>query len=373
MISLMFIFMSALIYYPGLSDFAEKFTVPKDFALSLMSTVCTFSLYARWAKGKYLALPLLFPIVIYVALSLLSLKNALSWHLVFKQISFDLMGFSFFWHVVNSINPKQVRGILWLLLITVSIPAGISFLGFDIRTAWSSIFGNPEYGAGLSAIGLAVSVGLIKYAWPLSILLTTHLVLAEARSAILGLFLGTGIVLWLRGFAKLKPILITTVIIVILALLMVSGPVAHRLRQSGSQWSLTTDPARTHIYSASMQYLQQYPLFGLGRGNFALHSYSFVYNYGGASLAHRLYFSYLHNDYLQLWLEAGPVALGVWFFILWRVVWPIPTSLLGAGLFIGLVAELFRGLFLFPFQLGPDVAYFLIVAGFYFGIKEGKK
>ena len=354
--------LSALIFFPSLPDFAERFTIPKDAILSLMSVLSVFTIYS---KRKKVILPLLIPVSIYLGLCLLSFKNALSWFLVFRSISFDLMGFSFFWFTVNAVRREQVEKILWILLGVVSVSAAISFSGLDLRTPWSSTFGNPEYGAGLWVMGLAVSVGLFRSAWLVSALLAVMLILAEARSAALGLLVGVAAVFSLREFRK-QIVAVSTICLLIVALMAM----ASVIRYLGPQWFDIDIADRAHIYSASIQYMAEYPWFGVGRGNFQLHSYSFVYNYGGALLAQKLYFSYLHNDYLQLWLEAGPMALGIWLFILWRILWPLPREWLGAGLFIGLAAELIRALFLFPFQLGPDVAYFWIIAGLYWVVKN---
>ena len=353
-------FLSVLIYFPGLSTWADIFIVPKDFVISAMSTLCAFSLYSAWLKGRRIALPLLLSVGIYVAFCLLSLKNAVSWHLVLKQTYFDLMGFSFFWFVVNTVKHDRVKVMLEIIILIVTASASFALMGFNIGQRWSATMGNPEYMAGLTTLAIGASISLLSSSWLFILVLMSHLFFAQARSAVFGLALGILIILFLRN--SIKHFFIATGLLIILFLVLFKTGIF------GSQWMSLDISSRLQVYRASAAHAMKYPVFGIGRGNFQLHSYSFVYNYGGADF--HTYYSRLHNDYLQLWLEAGPIAFGIWLFILWRILWPIPPSLLGIGLFIGLIAALFRAIFLFPFQLGPDVAYFWIVAGLYWVVKN---
>lgn len=361
--------LSAFIYSPFLPEWVEIFTTPKDFALSIMSTVCALTLYSKSQKEGYGTFPLLLPVCIYAGLCLLSVKNAVSSGLVLRQVGFDLMGFVFFWTTINFIKPHRMESVVRVVVLIAVVSAALALAGKNISQPYGGLFGNPEYAAGITTLAVGASVWMWSF---LTFTLLAHLFFAQARSAMIGLVVGLMVVLWARGLIKHLVVVVGAVATV--GILAVSGVGSDYLqRHHLGQWgtgSISTD--RRHIYSMAGAYALKYPVFGIGRGNFQLHSYQFVYTGGGAVLPQKNYFTRLHNDYLQLWLEAGPVALGVFLFILWRLLWPIPAGLLGSGLFIGLLAEAFRGLFLFPFQLGPDVAYFWIMAGLYWVVKKGQ-
>ena len=89
------------------------------------------------------------------------------------------------------------------------------------------------------------------------------------------------------------------------------GPIQHRmsiLRQGlASRWSVVSD---------SLNMVKDFPLFGIGLGNF---KYAFSLYQKARQIA--IYYDYLHNDYLQFIVEAGLICaalLSVFFLNLFR-------------------------------------------------------
>ena len=105
--------------------------------------------------------------------------------------------------------------------------------------------------------------------------------------------------------------------VIIFAFVLVSmagfGPIQHKmsiLRQGlASRWSVVFD---------SLNMVRDFPLFGIGLGNF---KYAFSLHQTPRQIA--IYYDYLHNDYLQFVVEAGLICaalLSIFFLNLFKMI-----------------------------------------------------
>lgn len=215
------------------------------------------------------------------------------------------------------------------------------------------------------------------------LLLITVIALSRSRGALLGLFLGSTIVLYAAlarthriGTPPLWPRLI------VLALVLFVGLFIANLLRDGQVFTRLAslqDPAqagadRFLIWGPSWRLLWHHPWWGSGLGTYWL-----VWPPYRLPMDTSAGF-YVHNDYLQLWIEAGLPALLLWLSVLASTVWlflrmlatgatPSVTpghqrhTILAAGLLGGLGAMALHSFFTFNLYTQP----ILLLAGILLG------
>ena len=196
---------------------------------------------------------------------------------------------------------------------------------------------NLWLGCGLSALMLATTVAAGARMGTVLLVLETVAVLVATRKA--------------AGYRKLawrkQGVPLVVLLLLVVGLEGTSG-LSGRLRE--------TDPleGRAEVLHSAMQMIHQHPLAGYGLGAFPVVYPQF------ARLQTTSYINHVHNDYVELAVDGGIVALLLWLALL-AVTLP---SLLRAPWAFGIIAMLFHGLTDFPLYRAPVVALmaFLLAA-----------
>ncbi len=219
----------------------------------------------------------------------------------------------------------------------------------------------------------------------LLLLLVTVIALSRSRGALLGLFLGSAIVLGAALTHARRPVTGTPPLwprlIVLAAVLFIGLLIANQLRdgQVFTRLASLHDPAqagadRFLIWGPSWHLLWHHPWLGSGLGTYWL-----VWPPYRLPMDASAGF-YVHNDYLQLWIETGLPGLLLWLSVLASTVWlflrllatgatPATTprhrqrTILAAGLLGGLGAMALHSFFTFNLYTQP----ILLLAGLLLG------
>lgn len=202
------------------------------------------------------------------------------------------------------------------------------------------------------------------------LLLVYGTMLTGSRGAILALLLGLGLLV--AGVLGRVP---TRAIVTVLALVFFAYIGAELTVQGGLTTRIGTlaDPAnagaeRWLIWRQSWELLWKSPWWGAGVGLYPLVWAPYRHPDDGSAG----YFA--HNDYLQLWIEAGLPGLLLFLAVLASVAWlyarlvrdkmvPLERRIEATGLFAGAAAIAVHALIEFPFYIAPIlVVYGLVLA-----------
>lgn len=352
---LLLIFASGIPFWFQSHQYADAYNLPKLAWLSVVGVLIWFHFHNRSIAGEKQHWPLIFPIGLYLAASLISGVNAVSYYAVLNRTLFDCLGISIFWYAASLPVATTRKAMTYAPLFVV--PALIlSFSG--IVGNWRGTFGNPEHGASLIAtsalMGSAAAATYPAYTILAGICFLA-LYLSTDRSAIIGLVLGS--MAWLFARARYYAWRVTAVGALVFALLFV--PLERYFHLA---------PDRAEGWKPILSKALEQPVFGWGRGNYELHSQVFVQRIVDEGLTP--WFKEAHNDYLELFFEAGVFGLMAFVYLLYRVLWPIPEGIWAAALFIAMITTLVRALFLFPFQLPAESAWFWVSAGAYWRLRN---
>jgi O-antigen ligase len=232
--------------------------------------------------------------------------------------------------------------------------------------------GNPNFAAILVVMAIPVGLGcLIGRDWLMAAYLATlgwHLVVLGSRGAIISL--GAVLCVWgivLKGFERLTFLVLGMLVITILLL--------HQPRLS-----FPTFENRLPWWKGSLLMAEDYPVFGVGRGNWSLVYPMYAMLTGDRvmdtheikvnGIASKAFVNQAHNDYLQILAEIGPIGLTA---LLWFIYQIIPPSRrfnddqgtrgTMLGIFLGWCSLLIGGLFSFPLQMPELSVWFWMFSG----------
>jgi len=363
------LFLSALVFIPTAVPFVNAHDLPKTALVGALAVAAWIHLYIR-ASGKggsrsALTFPLICPIAVFIFLSALSVINAVNIHYFFYSLGAMLCGFSFFWYGIN-IRAHRDAPLLLAPVVMVVAYAATPWLGIV------TTFGNQERGSAMVVLSVGIAafylvgkdrdltlqISRTKRAVFLLLCLALIWFLYQAgmRSAMAGLVIG--LALFIVANAPTRELKIMTVMALAVVVMMIVSSVRPIFPSY-----FTLDAERPAIWAEALRLAQGEPL-GIGLGQWRIYALAWI-NIPDLGAG---YWRELHNDYLQLLVEAGPLALAAWCYLLWRVIFPVPSGARGL-LAIGLIAVTVNAFFLFPFQLPVEAAWFWLVAGVYTGTK----
>lgn len=346
------LFLSALVFIPGAHPLVDAYDLPKTALVGVLSVAVWINFYLRASRGEEISFPFLGAIALFLGLAALSWINATNAHYFFYALGAMLAGFSFFFYGAN-LPPAS----LWLAPVVVGAAyAATPWLGI------TTTVGNQERGSAMAALAAAITAAQVKSqkskvkkAAGLLLLVPILLFLyqAEMRSAMVGLAIGVLVWLWLSG-RRIAAVSVAA-----------AAVLAARAWPGLVSYFLVDHSPRPAIWEAALGIANGDTwLLGIGVGQFKLYSQAWIHEASfGAG-----YFRELHNDYLQLLVEAGPLALMAWIYLLCKILFTgSKVQGLISPLVIGLVAVMVNAFFLFPFQLPIEAAWFWLVAGIYYG------
>ena len=348
-----FVLASALIFIPTSLTFVDM-SIPKLAYLSVLGVVCAWRLRET---------PLLLPWGTFlgaVALSGIVVPNLGSYLSRFSQ---DVLGAVFFWYGFQA-APWTDRKVAALAIAALAIAA--------VLMVWRSASDNVNI-VNLGGIwALAIPLGIYGGYFGYSVFAKTacaagvgwgiwSLFVMKRRMDLFALVLGLGVgtLMTTRRRWLLVPAL---TLLAAFSMVIWERGITH-----------SSDP-RLEIWRNAAQVILDNPFLGVGRGNLltALYPYS---TYGGS-----LYYgfngqikgivAFLHNDYLELWVEAGPVALVAYLFLLGLILRRLPKTPWEMALYASLITVVVRGLFHSVMFSPAEAAWFWIFAGIYWRLKH---
>ncbi len=196
------------------------------------------------------------------------------------------------------------------------------------------------------------------------------IMLTKGRGAIASFFISFLLLLWVvRGYVPVqrsRVLLLLALLALLFSNLLWQGGVLERLGTLTHPAS--ADPGRLQIWSQAWRMLQDAPWYGMGIGTFWLAWPPYRHPADGSSG----YFA--HNDYLQIWIEAGWPGLLLLLAVLLSVLWawvrvlrhggaPGGVKVEATGLCAGLLAIAAHSFFNFNLYISPT----LLVAGLVLG------
>lgn len=277
------------------------------------------------------------------------------------------------WHIV-----PLVSSAMEILETDLRRFAWQSFPGIGPVAAVCSTFGNPTYLAGYYALVVPFFAGLLlarrekrKPVWVLSGLLVAMLfalATTTSKGGLLGLLGGLGTLLVLvsfTGVSWLSPawvrisrwlgagVLAAGAAALALVFVLVSPSV------EGFKEELSSVRNRAIVYAATVDLIQDHPLFGVGPGSFAIEFPTYLEGkmaeeFGWNESPEEKVLDHAHNEFLEVLAELGTVGFLLfatalisgfaWMFKALRQEGPAGPRMVLAGIFAGLIGMLWESL-----------------------------
>jgi hypothetical protein len=229
--------------------------------------------------------------------------------------------------IVMALVVKTIKQLRWLILIqsasvatiaTITIWTGHQFRG-RLEGALNGIYGN----ANDLAIAIAVTAPLCLYflfrsrsklgkaVWALAILVMVYAVfLTVSRSGLIALVAATAICLWEFAIRGRRRYMLVAALVAAIAFWIYAGSgVSSRFNAAADSTNADQASAyesaqqRRELLIQSLRITAEYPLFGIGPGNFPIVSGNWHVT---------------HNSYTQMSSEGGVPALVLYLMIVWR-------------------------------------------------------
>ncbi len=232
---------------------------------------------------------------------------------IIRTISFFLL----FLATINLIRTKnQVKAIV---LSIIAVTSAITFFGIakkylahhDIAVSFG-VFSNKNYYAGFALMVVPLCLGYTLYVKEshkkiifsfLSVVLSASIVLSQSRAAMLGLVCSIFV---MAAYLLKKKINIKREIPIILIVFFACTALIYFANTEGVEAKFRKThrafSSRSLAYLGAVSAIKDYPLFGVGLGNYG--QISGLYREIPVSNID----PYLHNDHLQFILEAGILA-----------------------------------------------------------------
>ncbi len=253
----------------------------------------------------------------------------------------------------------------------LNVPPRTVFLDVNIQAAFLNLITLPVAGFFLGTFPAKGQVGKrVVIHGVIFALLTYGIMLTKGRGGIISFLVGVALLVFLgyRHIPRraLAALLVLTVVAFVTANLSWSGGLVERIGTM-SDWR-GASPERLLIWQQSLALLEQSPFWGLGLGLYTLYwpPYRDPFDQSAGF--------FVHNDYLQIWIEAGLPGLllllgilGAVLAMLVRMVRshnvPVGRRLEVYGLVAGVGAISLHSLVQYNFYIVP----ILIVFGLYLG------
>jgi O-antigen ligase/Flp pilus assembly protein TadD len=398
-------------------NMVDAFTVPKRSIVQIAALILMLSyvvelawlkkLSIRWSRSSS-------AFALFLLWALVSLGYGPSFHAGMRElIRWGCYGVIFF-SAINDFRPEALKK---FIVPAVLIPTSISSLFaiaqyFDwdpslLRGGTVKIYttiGNPNHLASYLAIALPLACFGWLFAPPRrgrSILLlstftigTAALLLSGSRGgwvALLGgIAISTAVLRW--PVPRLRALVLGLILVILITFLALPSPLNRydtgALRKI-SEFTIPTgddspSPAqggvawRIMVWNVGWRMVKERPLGGWGFGSFNVLYLDRLADFF-SSPGHKRYaplaeqgIDYVHNDYLQTWIELGMVGLGL-------LAWFLASLIAGGfksvkrmtgeerwisgALLAGCTASLVEGLVSFPFYLWSTAAAFFVFAG----------
>ncbi len=317
------VLLSALVFIPTTSTFVDALRVPQLAYLSILAAVCVVGIRD---------IPLLKPWLFYLGSIAVSGLVAPNPGMFVSRFSLDMVGAVLFWYFAGVQAPTpNVKRIGWFAVAVATAAVGLYWFGWlrEVERVAGIVVMACLLVPGVWVSGLCALL-LLKRRVDFAFLLAVVTGVKYSRQAFLAACLGLSVgALWL-------PV----------------GDLSGRLV----------------TWAAGLSLVSSHPI-GVGRGNLSIALYPLaVYLYP----IHRLKFAlaFLDNDYLDLLVEAGPVALVSYVWLLWSIFRDRPRTAWQSALYAAMLTFTLRGLFhsvtLFP----AESAWFWSLAGIYWRVRH---
>ncbi len=356
------------------------------------------------------------PIVIFMAIFILSLIWSNNFIVSLKELPLFLAGPLLYFIVTNNINhERQINRILNALIIVGSLFGVYGILqynGIDLpiwirnvgRNQVFGLFGNVNFFAEYLIIPLPIAVslffvsrnkfkkcllfiGILAMGTALMFTFTrgSYLAFGSALIVMFFLFLTSRDINFIKNNKKIFIIIIAAVIIItslffIPTPLSKSGTVISKIKSRISPTQLTQDIAirrRMATWNFTALMIKDRPLLGSGIGTFKYNTLKYQAKFFGQGQNRSLYIHGFavkaHNEYLQLWAELGIIGLGIF---IWLIIGYFSYGLrflkksknnYYQGIVIGFMGVaagvLVDGIFGFPLHLIATVILFWLCIG----------
>ncbi len=306
-----------------------------------LTTLLLVGLYGLWivqtavkpsaARWRWWILPV--PLATYVGFSLLTLATAYDRTLVLFQFALHFQMLLLYVYIVGTVHTKEdiefiIAVLMFALLMESIIIIALRFIGTTIRVSGLTFLvygsrvagtvGSPNSaGAYLSLVlGPAIVVAFTPlgrgYKWlagAAAVLGTLALVFTLSRGAWIAFALSTGLIVVMagrRGWLSFKRLMLLFVVAILVASLM---NVVILPRVLGSDEGAAS--TRLPLMEVAFHIIRDHPFFGVGANNVAIVTPRyFTPEYGEA------WVYAVHNTYLRIWAEIGPIGLLVYLWFL---------------------------------------------------------
>jgi len=274
-------------------------------------------------------------------------------------------------------------------LINYFLPSFSFHAGLRPGIGAAAPYVNHNHFAGYLELALAAAMGLFLYNFQrirleisllfivMILLMFIGLLFSLSRAGIISFLVVCGfffIVMLLRRQAGLKMTPVVLLICTSLGYLSIleTERVENRLKTLGDSQTILTLNGRTLAWKTAYHAIKDSPLKGYGLGTFA----AVIPAYREPGFSRRFY--YAHNDYLQLWLEAGIagsllvlIGLVIYWKKLWRYLWKARERMdyLVLGSAGGIMAIVLHSFIDFNLNLHANALLFFILAAL-FSIKN---
>ncbi len=304
-------------------------------------------------------------------------------------------GVHFWWLVspvlaywVCTLLPDHERG--WWFLAGTALVAGSMLAGMAIHQHWvsgeapRSLFPDINlHAAFLNLIVLPLAGYFLAYSASRSprrliilglaacfLLIVYSVMLTQSRGAVLAHVLALSVLLGFAWRNTARSAVLTVLLLTFGAFAAANiasdGGLMERLGTLARPQEASTE--RLLIWRSAWELLKESPWWGIGLGMFPLLWQPYRYPADGSAG----YFA--HNDYLQIWIEAGLPGLLLLLAVLAASFWtclavmrrhtlPVPVRIEAAGLGAGLGSVAVHAFFEFPFYTLPIIILFGLVLG----------
>jgi len=362
------------------------------------------------------------PIIFYLVSSSLSFKNSLNIYAFENSIINMVLFTSFYYLVLNNVKKESVRKILFFSVITA---IGISLLGiyqyitatqFNLNTTVVSTLGHSNFLAQYLIAIIPISLSLFMRSSKAeeilllgggALIISTCLILTFARGGWLGFVVSTGIFSLLYGLnlkkenkkenlPKNKRLALFLIFIFVLGGLLASSKsyilrsvfvspkiplasISHE-KDSEANFKVLTAMLRFAMWKGTVNMIEEYPVFGVGLGNYPVQSPRFR-TWEELDVNQDILW-WAHNDYLQIAAETGIVGITAFLFLLgvffYKGIKGIgyigkDSKIATIGLISSLSATLTHSFFSFNLYQTVPTIFFWLCMGLVMTLQEGKE
>lgn len=236
-----------------------------------------------------------------------------------------------------------------------------------------SVFGNPGLMGGYVALGLPIAFHFAsgktgaRFVWMASIVpICAGLAISGTRSAWAAALAGVLFVLaYERLWNRYAAATLLLVLLAVAALVLIAPDQTIGRFESAALGGDSSSSLRFWFWSGAIELIREFPVFGVGPGNFAYHSPEalahVLHGPGGVQFAHNeVHTLHAHNDFLELAAETGAVGL---LLILW---WCLRLVRCPGPEWGSLIAYAVFAAFYFPTFSSPHALVALILAAVLF-------